>query len=81
MIYAKRKKCKTSDRKPKSNYLYSGKKALHGKHPQRIKEADVDRNKTNPWLRSSGLKTEIEDCCTNQALTSYEECVANTTKL
>ena len=35
-------------------------KALHGKYPKRIKEADVDHHKTNQWLKSSGLKAETE---------------------
>ena len=26
------------------------------KYPKRAKEADVDRSKTNQWLRSTGLK-------------------------
>ena len=26
------------------------------KYPKRAKEADVDQNKTNQWLRSTGLK-------------------------
>ena len=33
-------------------------KALHGRFPKRIKEADVDHHKTNQWLKSSGLKAE-----------------------
>ncbi|XP_078357225.1 uncharacterized protein LOC144642106 [Oculina patagonica] len=35
-------------------------KALHGRYPKRIKEADVDHHKTNQWLKSSGLKAETE---------------------
>ena len=35
-------------------------KVLHGKYPKRTKEADVDQNKTNQWLRSTGLKAETE---------------------
>ena len=35
-------------------------KALHGRYPKRIKEADVDHHKTNQWLKSSGLKSETE---------------------
>ena len=35
-------------------------KRLHGKYPERIKEADVDQDKTHQWLRSSGLKGETE---------------------
>ena len=33
-------------------------KALHGKYPKRVKDADVDCHKTNQWLRSSGMKAE-----------------------
>ena len=35
-------------------------KALHGRYPKRIKDADVDHHKTNQWLKSSGLKSETE---------------------
>ena len=35
-------------------------KALDGRYPKRIKEADVDHHKTNQWLKSSGLKSETE---------------------
>ena len=30
-------------------------KALRGKHPKRMKDADVDLQRTNQWLTSSGL--------------------------
>ena len=36
------------------------KKALHGRHPAQIKEADFDTKATNQWLKSSGLKAETE---------------------
>ena len=35
-------------------------KALHGKYPQRVKQADVDHNKTHRWLKSAGLKEETD---------------------
>ena len=35
-------------------------KALHGKYPQRVKQADVDQDKTHRWLKAAGLKAEIE---------------------
>ena len=35
-------------------------KALQGKYPQRVKQADVDQDKTNRWLKSAGLKVETE---------------------
>ena len=30
-------------------------KALHGKYPQRVKQADVDEDKTIRWLKAAGL--------------------------
>ena len=35
-------------------------KPLHGKYPQRVKQADVDQNKTHRWLKAAGLKAETE---------------------
>ena len=35
-------------------------KALHGKYPKRISEADVDYHQTNKWLKATGLKSETE---------------------
>ncbi|CAH3154490.1 unnamed protein product [Porites evermanni] len=35
-------------------------KALHGKYPQRVKQADVDQDKTHRWLKAAGLKAETE---------------------
>ena len=35
-------------------------KAMHGQYPKRIQEADVDFEKTNKWLKGSGLKAETE---------------------
>ena len=40
--------------------LWDG-KALHGKHPKRMKHADEDLHRTNQWLTSSGLKAETEE--------------------
>ena len=37
-----------------------GEKPLHGRYPTRTMDADVDRNLTHQWLRSSGLKPETE---------------------
>ena len=31
-----------------------------GRYPSRIREADVDTEATNQWLKSSGLKAETE---------------------
>ena len=33
-------------------------KQLHGQYPKRLNKADTDRDNTNRWLRSSGLKGE-----------------------
>jgi hypothetical protein len=35
-------------------------KSLHGQYPKRLKKAATDRDKTNQWLKSSGLKGETE---------------------
>ena len=35
-------------------------KELHGRYPERLREADVDGYKTNQWLRSTGLKAKTE---------------------
>ena len=35
-------------------------KAIHGKYPQRVKQADVDQDKTHRWLKAAGLKAETE---------------------
>jgi len=33
---------------------------LHGKYPQRVKQAGVDQDKTHRWLKAAGLKAETE---------------------
>ena len=35
-------------------------KVMHGKYPESLEKADVDRDQTNIWLKSSGLKPETE---------------------
>ena len=35
-------------------------KALHGKYPQRVKQADVDQDKTHRWLKAANLKAKTE---------------------
>ena len=35
-------------------------KAMHGLYPKRVNDADVDKQLTHQWLRSSGLKAETE---------------------
>ena len=37
-----------------------GSKELHGNYPQRVKQADVDQDKTHRWLKAAGLKAETE---------------------
>ena len=59
-IYAKRTKQKAQHRAQDKLSKQWEEKALNGKFPKRTKEADVDQNKTNQWLRSTGLKAETE---------------------
>ena len=35
-------------------------KVIHGKYPENLEKAHVDRDQTNIWLKSSGLKPETE---------------------
>ena len=35
-------------------------KALHGKYPLWVRQADVDQDKTHRWLKAAGLKAETE---------------------
>ena len=35
-------------------------KALHGTHPKRMKDEDVDLHRTSQWLTNSGLKAETD---------------------
>ena len=35
-------------------------KALHGKYPTRLQDADVDKNMSVAWMKSAGLKSETE---------------------
>ena len=41
------------------------KKAMHGRYPAWIKEADVDMKTTNQWLKSYGLKAKTEGTITS----------------
>ena len=41
------------------------------KYPKRAKEADVGRNKTNQWLRSTGLKKNLEKKNSKDAAVSF----------
>ena len=66
---AENETCTTYARKTKAKAKHQGRqqlrskwesKALHGKYPQRVKQADVDQDKTHRWLRAAGLKAETE---------------------
>ncbi len=35
-------------------------KVMHGRYPKRLKDPDVDQQKTHQWLRNAGLKAETE---------------------
>ena len=35
-------------------------KALHGKYPQRVKQANVDQDNTHRWLKAASIKAETE---------------------
>ena len=59
----------TSGRRTKAKAKHQGRqqlrskeesKALHGKYPQRVKQADVDQDKTHRWLKAAGLKAETD---------------------
>ena len=54
--YTRRTKAKEKHQ-PRSKWAS---KALHGKYPQRVKQADVDQDKTHRWLKAAGLNAEIE---------------------
>ena len=66
---AENETCTTYARKTKAKAKHQGRqqlrskwesKALHGKYPQRVKQADVDQDKTHRWLKAAGLKAETE---------------------
>ena len=54
-------------------------KALHGKYPQRVKQADVDHNKTHRWLKAAGLKEETESLIAAAQDQSPQHAGTNTT--
>ena len=35
-------------------------KSMHGQYPKRVNEKDVDHQMSNQWLKSGGLKSEME---------------------
>ena len=57
---AKRVKQHTKSQAPDNIKQKWESKAMHGQHPSRIKEADVDFKQTNNWLKGTGLKAENE---------------------
>lgn len=57
---AKRTKQKAWQQAQEHEAGLSEDKALHRKHPKRVKDADVDLHITKQWLMSSGLKAEAE---------------------
>ena len=58
--YAKRTKQMARNKTQEKLTKQCEDKALQGRSPQRIKEAHVDHHRTNQWLKSSGLKAELE---------------------
>ena len=58
--YARRKKAKAKHQGCQQLRSKWVSKALHGKYPQRVKQAKVDHDKTHRWLKAAGLKAEIE---------------------
>lgn len=60
VVYAKRIKTAAKYQGLQQMQTRLEEKALHGKYPQGIKDADVDMKTTNQWLKSTGLKVETE---------------------
>ena len=58
--YARRTKAKAKRQGRQQLRSKWASKALHGKYPQRVKQADVDHNKTHRWLKATGLKAETD---------------------
>ena len=58
--YARRTKAKAKHQGRQQLRSKWGSKALHGNYPQRVKQADVDQDKTHRWLKAAGLKAETE---------------------
>ena len=59
-IYARRVKSKAKEKGQQKLREKWEEKALHGKFPNRAKEADVDTVQTYKWLKAAGLKPETE---------------------
>ena len=58
--YARRTKVKTKYQGRQQLRSEWESKALHGKYPQRVKQADVDQDNTHRWLKAAGLKAEAK---------------------
>ena len=58
--YARRIKHKTKDRALEQLQGIWKEKPLHGQHPKRLHDHDVNEIETNKWLSTSGLKSETE---------------------
>ena len=58
--YARRTKAKAKHQGRQQLRSKWASKALLGKYPQRVKQADVDQDKTHGWLKAAGLKAETE---------------------
>ena len=56
--YARRTKAKAKHQGRQQLRSKLESKALHGKYPQRVKQADVDQGNTHRWLKAAGLKAE-----------------------
>ena len=54
-------------------------KALHGKYPQRVKQADVDQDKTHRWPKAAGLKAETEGFIIAPKIKASQHAGTNTT--
>ena len=60
ITYARRTKAKAKHHGRQQFRPGVGSKAIHGKYSQRVKQADVDQDKTHRWLKAAGLKAETD---------------------
>ena len=58
--YAKRVKKAAKEQGKQQLEMSWRDKAMHGKYPKRVNDADVNKDQTHKWLRSAGLKAETE---------------------
>ena len=59
--YARRTKAKAKNQGRQQLRSKWESKALRGKYPQRVKQVDVDQDKTHRWLKAAGIKAETEE--------------------